>query len=501
MSKININYQNGGIGGTVASTDFISAFIFDSTVLPSGFATGTTVLPIYSVKDAENLGITNTSIGETKATGGKVTIVSGQTTDEVININITPLNGSIISIGNYTVKNSDTASIIATGLANSITLGANGYSATSSGATISIVAPDGLGASINGAGIITVSSTGSISSTITNFSGGVGSQIDNMHYIISSYFNTNSVSKLWIKISDFTSAFDANDIKVIQTASGGEIRQLGIWTKKGLDGIATIVSACQNACVDQATKKKPLSVLIGAQKGTATLSTLVNLRTLTSPRVSVTISNPYGTNALGYRLKGITGNYPTDLGECLGHISRSSVGNSIAWVQNNLTQNADTMLVTGEKWIDIEDTTIASELDAKGYIYEGKYFGYSGSYFQNDAVADTLLSDYDSIKRVRTMDKVARISNFVLTPYLSSPLIINATDGTISQVTINKFISVLNQGINPMYTATEISGYQVNINASQNVLINKELVVSITIVPIGSADTITVNLGYALQLQ
>ena len=501
MGKININYQNGGIGGVVGSTDFISGFIFDSTSLPTGYVSGTSVA-LYSIKDAENIGITDLATDETKATGGTVLIGTGYAVGETISINVTPLNSKLVTIGSYTVKTTDTSATIATELANAINLAGNKWTASSvlASAVVTLVAPTGLGASINGADIVTVTGSTSLVKTVTNFTGGVGSQIALMHYTLDSYFTANSNTKAWIKIVDYTSAFDADTIKSIQTQSGGEIRQLGILTKKGLDGVTAIVTASNAACLDQASKKKPLSVVIGLQKGTATLATLANLRTLTCSRVSITISNSYGVDSLGYNLKGITSYYPTDLGAVLGHISRSKVSNSIAWVQNNVTENADVMLVTGEAWSDIEDTTKPDELAAKGYIFERKYFGYAGSYFDNDSVADALTSDYDSVKRMRTMDKVARVAYFSLVPYLSSPLILDATSGTISQATVIKFNSIVSQAISPMLTASEVSGYSVYINPAQNVLANKEIVIAITIVPIGSADEITVNLGYALQL-
>ena len=368
--------------------------------------------------------------------------------------------------------------------------------------TINLSVPTGYGASLNASGLTVEHSKAGVNGiTVTQFSGGVGSQIDILHNLIKSYFNANPKSKLWVGVYDFTSAFDASTIASIQTASGGEIRQVGIWTKKGLDGIQTIVTNCQAVAVDQANKKKPLSVIVGAQAGTATLATLVNLRTLTSPRVSVTISNAYGISNKQYTLKGTTGWYPTDLGQVLGHNSRSKVSNSIAWVQANLLENADSMLVTGEKWSDIEDTTKPDELFGKGYIFQNKYFGYSGSYLNNDAVADSLTSDYESIKRMRTMDKVARQAYFALVPYLSSPLILNATSGELSQDVVIELTTVTNSALTQMANASEVSGYNVYIDPSQNVLTTKNIAITVTVVPVGSADEITLNLGYALSIQ
>jgi len=499
---IQINYQNGGIGGVVSSPDFISGLVYDTTLLPSGFDSNNRIKAVYSVKDAEALGIYPFSTNETKATLGAITF-TGVTAGDTISIYVTPSYGNKTLIGSYQVKSADTTGTTATGMATSINLKGTGFSGTVVGNKVNLTIPAGYGISLNTSGLSVEHSlsAGIAGTTLTQFSGGVGAKNDNLHFIISNFFKINPNSKLWVGVYDFTSAFDSSIIASIQTASGGEIRQLGIYTIKGLDGIQNIVTDCNSVAVDQASKKKPLSIIIGAQAGTATLATFVNLRTLTSPRVSVTISNAYGTKELGYRLKGTTGYFPTDLGQVLGLVSRSKVSNSVAWVANNLLLNADSMLVTGEKWGDIEDTTKPDELFSKGYIFQGKYFGYAGSYLYNDAVADAVTSDYESIKRMRTMDKVARQAYFVLVPYLSSPLILNPTSGQISQETVSDLTQIVSSTLNQMSTASEISGYSVYIDPSQNVLTTKNIEIAVDIVPVGSADKITLNLGYALSVQ
>ena len=502
MANFTINYQNGGIGGVVSSPDFISGLIYDTTLLPAGFDSNNRIKSVESIKDAEALGIYNTSTSETKATAGAVTI-TGVTAGDTMTLYITPAYGNKTLIGTYQVKSSDTTGTTCSGLATSINTKGSGFSAAVVGNKVNLTIPRGYGASVNSSGLTIEHSlsAGVAGTTLTQFSGGVGAQNDILHNLIDTYFKTNRKTKLWIGIYDFTSAFDASTIASMQTFACGEIRQIAIWTKKGLDGIQSIVSDCNAVATDQASKKKPVSIIIGAQAGTATLATLTNLRTLTAPRVSVTISNPYGTSDLAYRLKGITGYFPTDLGQVLGLVSRSKVSNSVAWVANNILLNTDSMLVTGEKWADIEDTTKPEELSGKGYIFQCKYFGYAGSYLYNDAVSDAVTSDYESIKRQRTMDKVARQAYYVLVPYLSSPIILDPTNGTISTGKIIEITSLLNSALTQMATASEVSGYQVYINPSQNVLVTKNIEIDITIVPVGSADSITLNLGYALTLQ
>lgn len=508
MGKININYTNGAIGGVLPSSDFISSFIFDSTVLPTGFTSTDRIKTIYSIKDAIDLGITGNSTDETKASGGDINITAIGAVGDYIKVYVTPVNGVKLFLGSYTVKTGDSISNVEDGLIANINLNTaiTQWSAISVGSpdSITLVPKSGLGESINGSGVITTESkTGTtFTKTITDFSGGVGSQIDIIYYILDSYFKANSQSKVYVGIYDFTSAFDASKIATVQTKSGGEIRQMGVWLKKGLDGVVSIVNNAQASITDQTIKHKPLSIVIALQPGSITsASDLINIRSLSASQVSVTTSNVYGTSNKGYNLVGTTGYYPTDLGEALGHISRSKVSNSIAWVERNITQNDDVMLVTGETWLDIEDTTLATELFNKGYIFERQYLGLTGCYFENASVCDSFVSDYDSIQRRRTIDKAARVSYTTLLPFLSSPVLLDPASGNLSTSSIITFTAALNTQFDAMQSAIEISGYNVTIDPKQNLLVTKNLEITVVIVPVGTADQITVNLGFALSIQ
>jgi hypothetical protein len=409
-------------------------------------------------------------------------------------------------LGSYTVKVGDTVTEVTAGLLANVNLNTatTQWQATEALGVITLVPPAGLGEALNGDVITTSSATGTtFASTITAFVDGVGSPINTMHYTLKTYFNANPTAKVYIAVYDFTSAYDASKLAGVQTFAEGEIRQMGVLLNKELDSIVSLVTATQAEVADQTTKHKPFSVVLGiTDPGTIGSATdVIDVRSLASRQVSVTISNEFGATTPGYKLKGSTGKYPTDLGALLGHISRSKVSHSIAWVERNLTQFTDTMLITGEKWQAIEDTVIPQELKNKGYIFERKYLGFSGSYFDNEAVADSFTSDYDSVKRSRVIDKAARVAYTTLVPFLSSPIVLNPSTGTMSTSTVITFAQALKSQLDSMFNNGEFSGYSVYIDPSQNILVTKELQVTVDIVPIGSADTITVNLGYALSLQ
>ena len=69
FNNVIFNKGRGGLGRALAGTDYISGLlIYTGATLPSGFDSSHRIKIVYSVQDAEDLGITNTSLGETKST-------------------------------------------------------------------------------------------------------------------------------------------------------------------------------------------------------------------------------------------------------------------------------------------------------------------------------------------------------------------------------------------------------------------------------------------------
>lgn len=515
MGNVNVNYLNGGIGGNIPSTDYISALMFDSDVLPSGFASDDRVKAVYSLQQAVALGITGDSSDETKATGGNVEITAVGTTGDVISVYIEPAYHAKILLGSYTLKSTDTTvSLIATGLRTAINLltPSTGFSASGSSGNVALTAPAGLGEAINGSGITTTITSGStITTTITDFSGGAGSKIDLMYYTLDLFFNYASQSKLYIGIYDFTSGFDESKIVDMQTYAKGSIKQMGIlFTNYELSNITSLISLIKTTGADQASKHKPIStILMGLQNGDISgsiesASDLIDGRVSGGSWPGCVLTNSYGTSSTGYNLKGSTGYFPTALGAALGIVSRSKVSNSIAWVQpNNITYGNEfdeVMLVTGETWDEIQDTVLETEIENKGYIFAKKFVDYNGTYFANSTNFDLFTSDYNTIERRRAMDKVSRLSYTAILPYLGSNLDIDATTGQISTASTITLEQAIDSQLNVMINDGEISGKLVYIDPTQDVLTSKNIDVTITIVPVAIAENITLNLSYATSI-
>ena len=141
--------------------------------------------------------------------------------------------------------------------------------------------------------------------------------------------------------------------------------------------------------------------------------------------------------------------------------------------------------------------TLLDDLDEKGYIFPIKYAGKeNGVYISKDQTCSN--GDYRTIARNRTINKSRRAVRTALLPYVNSPLMVNPATGFLAPSKISAFKTIISDILSGMQKSQEISGYAVNIDASQNVLVNDTLKISYVIVPVGVATKIYVEEGLSL---
>jgi len=128
-----------------------------------------------------------------------------------------------------------------------------------------------------------------------------------------------------------------------------------------------------------------------------------------------------------------------------------------------------------------------------------KYIGLTGSYFTKPNTSIALTSDYTYIYNNRVIDKAIRGLRAALLPSLASPLLVNE-DGTLPEDTVGFFNSLCDRALEVMQRDFELSAFLVTIDPSQDVLTDNELTIAVKLVPVGVADTITVNIGFALSI-
>lgn len=351
------------------------------------------------------------------------------------------------------------------------------------------------------------------------------------YYHISEFFrcsgNIDGNGKLYVMFADCSQNWDAIDI--MQRVSGGTINQLGIYTEQPLwrqNGVEekytlNLVKSVNDKAVAMAEQHQPLSVILAANCSNTGADTAegkkINLNKIPtalceSSRTSVIFGQSRST-LVSTMQKTNKNNTPVGfLGAMLGCLAKANVQESIAWVkQFNLFDDnfqsielgfGDINQTDGEEFISLNayeslSPTLLDDLDNKGYIFLIKYAGReNGIYISKDQTCSD--GDFRTIARNRTINKSRRAVRSALLPYVNSPLMVNPTTGFLAPSKITAFKTLIGDILKKMQSDQEISGYAVNIDANQNVLVDDILRISYVIVPVGVAVKIYVEEGLSL---
>lgn len=494
---------SAGLGRPLAGEDHISAMLFfTNATLPSGFSSNDRIKQVFSLSEAEALGITDTQLGATASTATYKVTNKGAVSD-TIKLTVSAIEGTV-TLANYAQVTADVVSILTATqkLTSEINAGTSthGWTATDDGVDlVTLTAPKSQGIFLNSGTPYIMTITGTFAGTLTqSVVAGVASTIDIMHYHIKEYFRVQPKGNLYVGIYAPTTT-DFTEVTTMQDFAQGEIRQIGIYSQSAF--ATGDVTKLQTIATANETNHKPLEIIYQADfSGTANLTALSNLHSLSAQNVSVTFGQD-GAN-VGYTRWKATNKSIGCLGTCLGAISLAKVSDSIAWVGKfNMTDGDEYDVLNfanGQVYTSIADSSL-STLDGKGYIFLKKYIGIQGSYFNNPYTAVSVASDYSRINNNRTINKAIRSLRTFLLPQLASPVIVNA-DGTLSEDLISYYETLCQRALDVMVRDAEISAFSITIDPTQDVLSNNTLEVTVKIVPVGTSDNIVVNIGFAVSI-
>lgn len=507
LNDITFIKGQGGLGRPLPGEDFISGLLFYSATLPSGFTSANRIKQVFSLADAENLGIVGTYTDETKATG-VVTITAVGADGDTISVSVTePAPGgltNVVSLGSFTKTSTETTVTL---LAAALVLAINtntvntGYTATNLAGVITVTARPGVGVSLNTGTPLSVAISGTLAATVTTqFTGGVGSKLAVMHYHISEYFRIQPQGNLFIGIYAVPTPYTFSEITLMQTFAKGKIRQIGVYKDSAAFATADITA------IDVVAKSldvlhMPLSALYGADMVSVTnLATLTDLGVLTANKVTSIIAQD--GMAAGATLYLSYGKSITALGAALGAVSFSKVNESIAWIQKFNMSNGtelDTLAFANGQLYSAISTNLISQLNSYRHVFLTTRVGISGSFWNDNHTAIAYSSDYAYINDNRVIDKAIRGVYAGMLPALNGPLLLNA-DGTLTDVAAAGLEVLGTVALDDMQRNQEISDYSLVIDQTTSVQTTSKVFVTITIIGVGVARNITVTIGYATSL-
>lgn len=545
LNDVIFNRQSGGLDRPLDGEDHISGMVFYTAgSLPSGFSSSDRIKKIFSLADAEKLGILDDNSDETKGTGGKVVIGGTWVAGEVVSIVI---DGA--TLGSFTVvSGSVTVADVVTGLTAAVNAGTSsgirhGWTATESGGTdVELAQPTGLGIANNGSGISGTTDSAAGTITPTQFSGGVGSYFSVMHYHISEYFRIQPNGVLYVGIYP-QGTFDATEIALVQEFSKNTLRQIAIYLSHE-SFASSQLTTIQGELDLLAADHKPLIAVLHSDMTSSTLATLPDLTSLSNEKSAMLIGEEGDYHQLAYDngkmyLPGekvtfqgksyisksdTEGNSPWDgtkwtalrdnlnavsgftigtTGVTLGAISLASVEENIGWVAKfNLVTGTgldEAAFATGDLWSNVTKS-LKDTLDGYHYIFLRKHEGITGTYFNDSKTAISEADDYSTIENNRTADKAERNIRTNMLPNLNAPVFVDSSNGQLSEATMAQFKNDASRALVQMETDGEISGFEVLLDPTQNVLSTSKIVMGVKIVPVGVAREIEINLGFALSV-
>lgn len=509
LNDITFIKGQGGLGRPLAGEDYISGLLFYSGSLPSCFTSTRRIKQVFSVEDAEALGITNTSSDATAA-AFTLLITNKGANGDTLNISFTEID-TTVDLGTYTkVSGDSTTAAVATAIAAVVNAGtySHGYTASVNTSTVTITCPKKLGIYPNTGtpAVVTMSGGSTIAYTLTQPSAatvGVASQIDILHYHISEYFRIQPKGNLYVGVYAVPGSYTFEEVALMQNYANGAIRQIGIFKDTGSTFASGNLTTIHNYIVANCdANHKPLSALYASDlSGTADLTTLTNLQTLSANKVSAVISQDGA--AKGWYLFNATGKSITTLGACLGAVSLAAVSDDIAWIGKfNISDGSecDTIAFANGTLCSTLSQGTLNQLDNYRYIFLTKYVGLAGSYFNDSHCAIIETSDYAYIENNRTIDKAIRGIYSSVLPALNSPLVLNA-DGTLTDETIAYFTSLAELNLTQMIRDSELSAQKVSIDSTQDVLSTNQLVIGVQLLPIGVARNIVVKIAFTTKIQ
>ncbi len=504
LNDVSFVLGQGGLGRALDGQDHISAMVFYTGTLPSGFSSSDRIKKIFSVEDAENLGILDDYSDETAATA-TYTVTGVGADGDTIELTVAEPRGSV-SLGVFTKTAAEsTVTLLAAAYVALINAGTltHGYTATNLAGVITIVARPGLGIFLNTGTPLAATIVGTIAGTVAQFGviAGVASLQATYHYHISEYFRMQPQGVLYLAFYAVPSTYDFTDVTTVQQYANGEIRQAMVFCD-GTTYTSGKVQAAQAICTALAAVHMPLSsLLVTFNYAAATLSALANLAGLNSKNVSVIIGQD--GDALGYELYKASGKSITNIGAVLGAVSLAKVSEDIAWVakfnisdgtENNVPAFANGVLFSACS------TSLLNTLDSYRYIFGIRKVGYEGTILNDSHTCILENSDYAYIENNRTIDKAIRLLYISYLPDLNSPLVLNA-NGTLKDTTVAYFQNTGDSSLNQMERDEEISAKSITVDPAQNVLSTSKLIIVAKLVPIGVARNIEVRIGYTVSIQ
>ncbi len=320
------------------------------------------------------------------------------------------------------------------------------------------------------------------------------------YYQISQFFRMNPSGDLFIMRSEEVEYAElvGNKVEEMLVKADGEIRQLAVIcynfdSGNGFNDVVDAIEIGTDVSKQAFLDFRPVEIILEG-KG-FDISNPTDLKTGADTNVSVVIAMDKDL-ALKENYKNTAA-----VGVLLGAISKAKVSENIAWVEKfNLTGEGfrSVGFVGGQELVSEGQM---KTLDEYKYIFTRKHTGLPGVYFNDSHTCSLPTSDFTFIEANRTINKAARIARTALLPKLNSPVLVDPDTGKLAPSVVKGFETLCRSALERMISNEEVSEIDILVDQNQDILAKSELEIQMSIVPMGTARRIVVNLGFKNPFQ
>jgi len=286
---------------------------------------------------------------------------------------------------------------------------------------------------------------------------------------------------------------------MLQTA-GGKIKLLAISRVAVvgalLDGfeadLLAAVPKAQELVDSEFLLHRPVQIVIEGKMFQGVVSATHDLRTLSSNRVSVVISQ----DAVIAAKNAAYAKY-ANVGYMLGVLAAQPVQRNIGRVKNGALTIGSPALSSGALISTISDAN-QETLNERGYIFIKAHAGKEGFFFNDDHTCSLITDDYLYISHGRTMDKAARITRRIYLEELNDDIDVDKVTGKLPISVTKQFQGIIETAINnEMVSLGEASGIAAFVDPNQNINSTSKIEVKISLRKKGTSRTIDATLAFA----
>ncbi len=303
-------------------------------------------------------------------------------------------------------------------------------------------------------------------------------------------------AELWVMVAAKTETMEdicdaANDYaKLLLDAAGGSIRLLGVCRVPDAlfvptyvggidDDVLAALANLEALAESRAGLMEPFVGIVEGRDFQGDAGAIEDLKGLGFNRVAGVVCGDKADNSAG-------------VGLLLGRLAADHVMRKPGRVKTGAIPIAAGYFSDGTK----VTRGVADTLDTKGWIVMTPYPQRSGLYWGVDNTCSSADDDFSTIVNRRVIDKAMLVAYDTYITEIMDEIALDE-DGKLDPGVVKYYEGKITNAINNLMTGNgEISSMSAFIDPAQNILSTGKLVVKLSIVPVGYAKTIQVNLGF-----